>query len=97
MLDIDAVDFEERELEWRPGDLLLLYSDGVSEARNADGKMFDESGIEAQVLGCPEGSAVEVREAILDAVRHHTGDAPQDDDVTLVVVRAGEPGAGGEV
>ena len=87
-LDIDAIEFEERELEWHPGDLLLLYSDGVSEARDADGKMFDESGIEAAVVGCLKGSAIDARDAILDVVRRHAGGAPQDDDVTLVVVKA---------
>jgi len=87
-LDIDAIEFEERELEWHPGDLLLLYSDGVSEARDADGKMFDESGIEAAVVGCLKGSATDARDAILDMVRRHAGGVPQDDDVTLVVVKA---------
>jgi serine phosphatase RsbU (regulator of sigma subunit) len=96
VLDIDTVDLEERELEWRPGDLLLLYSDGVSEARDADGNMFDESGIEAAVVGCLKGSAVEVRAAVLDAVTRHAGGVPQGDDVTLVVVKAGEAGAGGK-
>jgi CRP-like cAMP-binding protein len=90
VLDIDAAGFEERELEWRSGDLLVLYSDGVSEARDVDGKMFDESGIEAHLLGCLEGSAVGVRDAILDAVTQHTGGTPQRDDVTLVVVKAGD-------
>ncbi len=88
-LDIDAIEFEERELEWHPGDMLLLYSDGVSEARDADGNMFDESGIEAAVVGCLKGSAMDARDAILDVVTQHAGGVPQGDDVTLVVVKAG--------
>jgi sigma-B regulation protein RsbU (phosphoserine phosphatase) len=70
--------------------MLLLYSDGVSEARDADGNMFDESGIEAAVVGCLKGSAMDARDAILDVVTQHAGGVPQDDDVTLVVVKAGD-------
>jgi sigma-B regulation protein RsbU (phosphoserine phosphatase) len=69
-----------------PGDVLLLYTDGLVEARDGSKQFF---GIERLIEAArrPAGSAAAIRENVLDALSRHTGTTPVDDDVTLVVAR----------
>ncbi len=67
-----------------PGDLLVLYSDGLPEAANSAGNAF---GYEAlRTLLAPGGSVQEVHDRLRRALDAHVGDGPLTDDVTLVVV-----------
>ena len=84
--------FVERTAPWRPGDLVVLYSDGLSELADAAGDAFGGERIErvlrrARSAGGAAASARAVREGLLDALFHFKGDAPQRDDVTVVVAR----------
>ena len=69
-----------------PGDTLVLYTDGIVEARNRHGGVF---GIErlAQVLEEPVASAADAKHKILDHLHAFTDGADQADDVTVLVVR----------
>jgi sigma-B regulation protein RsbU (phosphoserine phosphatase) len=69
-----------------PGDALLLYTDGLIEARDGVKRPF---GVERLIDAArrPARTAAEVRENILAALARHVGTAPIGDDVTLVVVR----------
>jgi sigma-B regulation protein RsbU (phosphoserine phosphatase) len=71
---------------FEPGDILLLYTDGVVEARDAAGRFF---GIDRLVEAArqPAKSATEIRENVLEALARHTPTVAPQDDVTLVVVR----------
>jgi sigma-B regulation protein RsbU (phosphoserine phosphatase) len=69
------------------GDILVLYTDGISEAPNEDGKEFSGARIADTVRLCSRNSAREINDAILDAVRNFVGDVPQHDDLTLVTVK----------
>lgn len=89
-LDEDAQEFEERQIPWRAGDLLVLYTDGISEMRDSSGRMFDVEGLEQSILDCATGSALQTRDCILSRLKKHAGRAPRSDDITLVVVRLGE-------
>ena len=69
-----------------PGDCLVLYTDGITEAQNADEEFFGQDRLEdvvKQQLGKP---AREVREAILSEVSSWVGPSPQFDDLTLMVL-----------
>ena len=77
---------QERSLE--PGDLLLLFSDGITEAMDASEDMFEEARLEKVFLENQDKSPAGIRDAILQALADHTGGAEQDDDVTLVVAKA---------
>jgi serine phosphatase RsbU (regulator of sigma subunit) len=68
------------------GDTFVLHSDGIYETVNASG---DEYGLDrlARIVAACDGTAEEVRDAVLRDVEAFRGDAPQEDDVTLVVVR----------
>ena len=74
-----------------PGDLCLCYSDGVTEAQNADGDFFGTERLVALLRRHADCSAQEVRAAVLDAVGDFAGGVTQADDVTLLALaRAGE-------
>jgi serine phosphatase RsbU (regulator of sigma subunit) len=78
--------FSVAERPWERGDVLVLFSDGVPEAASADDEEFGESRLERIVVDHRDGSARDIRGAILDAVSRHTGDKATD-DVTVVVAK----------
>ena len=82
----------EHSAKLEPGDLLVLYTDGVTEARNEQGKLFGEERLE-ELLVRSGGGAEEVADGIVSAVATFQGGAAAADDITLVVMRVG--GAGG--
>jgi sigma-B regulation protein RsbU (phosphoserine phosphatase) len=77
---------EETELPLSSGDVFLFFTDGLSEAMNANGDLYGEERLRALVQ--QDGrSADELRDHVLEEVRRFVGDAPQHDDMTLVVVK----------
>ena len=84
----ESAEHHGQERPWNGGDLLLMFSDGVTEAMDSSQEMFEEEGLEKVLLANRHRSPVHIRDAILKAVSDHRGDAVQDDDVTVVVARA---------
>ena len=83
---VTRADFFNRRLRLDPGDSLVLFTDGVSEAENGEGQELSPMQF-ADLLSKQHGArAEEVTQALEEAVLHHVGDAPLADDVTLVVV-----------
>ncbi|MEA2336710.1 MAG: phosphoserine phosphatase RsbU/P [Thermoanaerobaculia bacterium] len=76
----------QRVVPFASGDTFVLHSDGIYETTDAFG---DEYGIDrlARVVAASDGTAEEIRDAVLRDVEEFRGDEPQQDDVTLVVVR----------
>jgi len=70
----------------QPGEALVLFTDGVSEAFNADDELFGDNRLLAQ-LETAERSARDMTLGVLDAVRRHAGGARQSDDITVLSVR----------
>jgi serine phosphatase RsbU (regulator of sigma subunit) len=66
-----------------PGDVVVLYTDGVSEAMNVEGRQFRLPRLR-EALALAPSSAPAVGEAILAAVRRHAAGHPQSDDLTLL-------------
>jgi phosphoserine phosphatase RsbU/P len=81
-----TVHFEEKTAVLAPGDLLLLYTDGVTEARNARGEFFGEERLAAAVTAVRGGSATDLVNSVVTAVANFTGDTPSADDLTIVAV-----------
>ncbi|MFP4033617.1 MAG: PP2C family protein-serine/threonine phosphatase [Desulfococcaceae bacterium] len=77
--DISPVD----HLLLEPGDVLLLFSDGVTEAVGPSGEMFGQDRLVAVLREAGGGSAAEIRCAVEDAISDHV----RDDDVTLLVCK----------
>jgi sigma-B regulation protein RsbU (phosphoserine phosphatase) len=85
---LPGASYEEGEIELRPGSLLALFSDGLIEARReGSDEMFGFERLE-QSLARHAGRGVEgVRDGVLGDVAHFTGDAPREDDQTILVLR----------
>jgi serine phosphatase RsbU (regulator of sigma subunit) len=66
-----------------PGDVALLYTDGVNEALNKEGRLFGMKRLTETLANAPSGVAG-VGQSILDAVRHHAAGCDQSDDITLL-------------
>ena len=81
--------YEEREIALAPGDRIVLFTDGVSEATDTAREMFGESRIEELVSDCRDLSATELQQTIVDAASAYS-EGELEDDVTLVVVRITE-------
>ncbi|MBX3277787.1 MAG: SpoIIE family protein phosphatase [Acidobacteria bacterium] len=80
--------YECERIEIRPGDILLAYTDGVSEASNPEDEEFGEQRMVEIVLSSAYLPAAEIGRRIVAAVRDWCRDAPQHDDLTLVIVKA---------
>ena len=82
--------FEQAETSLHPGDCLLLYTDGVTEARNLAGDEFEEERLAATIRGAGRGSAAALVDAVLAATNSFAAGATQHDDITLIAaVRRG--------
>ena len=80
--------YDSGTMQLRPGDALVLYTDGVTEAMNKDRKMFRREGItQALQPYCSAATpAATITQALLEHVRRFAGDTPQSDDITILVV-----------
>lgn len=76
----------QREVAFDRGDMFLLHSDGIYETTNENGTQYGLDRL-TRLLAATDGSAAEVRDRILRSVEGFRGNAPQEDDLTLVVVR----------
>lgn len=90
------VKLDEHPVQLEPGDVVVLYTDGVTEAFNADRAMFDVERLTAVVRANPQTSASEIVRAIENAVVEFTAGQPQSDDITLLVIRCCLDGPGGQ-
>jgi len=79
--------FEEETLQLDPGDTLIVFSDGVSEAQNPNSEEFGED----RLMSCLEGNrdlpAPNLLKCILEAVQQFRGEAAQSDDLTMFILR----------
>lgn len=81
-----SIHIDECETTLNPGDSLVVYTDGITEARNETG-FFDEAGLEAVLAASATASADHIAQAVWDAVNQFTGSMPQSDDMTLMIVQ----------
>jgi len=82
--------YEAGEAQMNPGDALLLYSDGITEAESPDGQPFDEAGLERTLAlyagAYQQSAAAELGRAVFDAVERHRRDKRLSDDLTVLVL-----------
>jgi len=71
-----------------PGQVLVLATDGAWEARNSQGEMFGKERFREVVRRHATGTSKDLVEALQQAIREYQGDAPVEDDVTVVVIKA---------
>ena len=85
---LPGVTFKERRLYFESGDLLVLYTDGVTDATNPEGDQFGQERLEQLVKSAAGSDATGVMQKIIDGVTAFRGEARLNDDLTLVVLRA---------
>jgi serine phosphatase RsbU (regulator of sigma subunit) len=81
------VDFEERSAEMEPGDVLILYTDGVTDAANLSDEGFERERLAEVARTHRAMPADQLAETINERVAAFVGDAPQFDDFTLLVLK----------
>jgi serine phosphatase RsbU (regulator of sigma subunit) len=84
---IPEIGYEEKREEFRPGDMLVIYSDGVTEAESPAGEEFGEQRLADMLVANREKPAAEIVEHVIQAVAEWIAGAPPADDVTLLVAR----------
>ena len=86
MKDIAA--YQEGECRIEPGDALLMYTDGVSEAMNPENVDFSEEALEKVAVESRNSSAKGIIISIQKALETHTKGSPQSDDITMLVLKS---------
>lgn len=85
---VPGLSYRQESATLEPGDIAILYSDGVTEATNAENEEFGMNRLQAAIAHRQPRSAREVTQTIFEAVHAFAGNTPQFDDITcLVVVR----------
>jgi serine phosphatase RsbU (regulator of sigma subunit) len=84
---IPDMKFSSSIVNLQPGDTLVLFSDGVSEAMDPDQDEYGIERLKKAVGECPAGSVSDMQEAILESVRQFARGERQADDVTLLLLR----------
>ena len=81
------VEFGEDSARLEPGEQLLIYTDGVTEAFNAAGEMFTDRRLERLITGLPLSDAESTVNTVLAEVKAFEGDAEQTDDITILTIQ----------
>jgi sigma-B regulation protein RsbU (phosphoserine phosphatase) len=91
-----AATWEQQTVHLAVGDVLMLYTDGITEAQDAQGSFFDEARLQEVARANLGRSASAMQEAVMARVGAFVGAAPQSDDQALmVVVRSSDGGTDG--
>ncbi|MFQ5602081.1 MAG: GAF domain-containing SpoIIE family protein phosphatase [bacterium] len=80
--------FDQGEVHLQPGEIIVVYSDGVTEAENELEELLGEERLKNIILDNRHLSAQELVEIIYQKVKEFSGAAKQDDDITIVVLKA---------
>ncbi len=84
---LDDFPYQEETVTLAPGDLVVVYSDGIPEAVDAAQQQYGEHRLRELLLAHREESAAEVVDQIIAAVQRHAEGVPQMDDMTVVAVK----------
>ena len=79
-------EYESTKMELQPGDLMVLYTDGINEAMNSEGEQFTTEAIISEIASSQAKSPDAVNKVIWDAVARHMGAEKPIDDMCLVTV-----------
>lgn len=84
---MEGLTWESKTVSLARGDLLVLYTDGVTEAPDAENTLFGEERLLDVLRARVGATAPEIQAAILESIRAFVGNAPQFDDITLVTLK----------
>ncbi|MEW5984971.1 MAG: PP2C family protein-serine/threonine phosphatase [Acidobacteriota bacterium] len=89
----DSSSYTAQSSRLDPGDLLVLYSDGITEAEDPRGQPFDEGGLESLIRAYASEDVREIGEQVFTAVERHAHDVRFADDLTILLARRPVPGS----
>ena len=72
---------------WEPGSVILIGTDGINETRNDAGEMFGFNRLHQVIFNNVAESAEAIQNAVIDALLSFKGNATQEDDITLVIIK----------
>src|SRR5262249_29880624 len=78
---------EERTQTIAPGDVVVFYTDGITEAMDGRGELFGDSTLAEVIAASRDLDVGQIRERVLTGVRSFVGDAEPHDDMTMVVLK----------
>ena len=79
--------YKKANISLTSGDIIVLFTDGVTEATNMKEELYGEERLQVIILANAGLSSGEITKKILHDVQEFTGEAPQSDDITLLVVK----------
>jgi len=82
------IPYEESTVKLTPGEWIIMFTDGVTEAKDQNDEDFEEFRLKEVILKNRSATAENMKEKILTAVKEFTGNVPQSDDITLLIVKA---------
>jgi serine phosphatase RsbU (regulator of sigma subunit) len=83
---LPEAEFKVEERQLSPGDRMVIYTDGATEAQNPHGEFFGRKQLREIVVAHAGDDCAALHDALLRTVKNFISDAPQADDITLVVV-----------
>ena len=86
-----AVSYRRQSVSLEPGDALVIYTDGMTEARPPGGELLEEEGVLRALESASGPGADALLARLIDRMRSHLAGSPNDDDVTILVVRRDGP------
>ena len=84
---MDMVDYSENEIYLNKNDMIFVYTDGITEAMNREEEQFGEKRMMDALNRNKGKNPTELLNGMLEAVREHTGDFEQSDDMTMLALR----------
>ena len=84
---MDKFQYENESITLEPGDALIMYTDGVTEAFNEEKQQFTEENLEKTLSSVPGAGSQEIIEAIMEDVKEFAGNEPQSDDITVLTIK----------
>ena len=88
--------YKNDRIDLHPGDLLLLYTDGVNEAMDEDRIIYSNERLIDTVTDRKSDSAEGLVSLVMESVKRYSGEQPQSDDITILALRYDGRGEGNE-
>ena len=85
--------FQAESIDLREGDLLVAFTDGVTEALNPNGVEFGDERLKQVLRSCTHLPALEISKRLSAELKRWIADAPQHDDLTVVVLKVASSAA----
>ena len=84
---MEEIDLPKASLSINKGDVLMLFSDGVTEATNRKGELYSEESFKKWLLDNSQLSAEEMKKALLKTLQEYADGSSQSDDITFIILK----------